>query len=44
MKLVMVVPYTSGTRTAKILAEDIMNGRSLYEFVGDWTCTSKNYS
>jgi len=32
IKLVMVVPHTSGTIPLEILAKDIVNGRSLCEF------------
>lgn len=42
MKLGMLVAHTSGTRSAKILAKDVMSGRSLDEFGVDWMCTWKN--
>ena len=35
IKLVMVVPHTSGTRPVQILAKDTVNGRSLYKFRGE---------
>lgn len=40
IKLVVVVPHTSGTRPVKILAEDTVSGRSLYKFMGKSTWKS----
>lgn len=42
IKLVMVVPHTSGTKPIEILAKDTVNGRSLYKFRG--SSTGKNES